>query len=103
MVSKLPITRMAEEIAERDHENKSRKKQKKKKDVKTGRSWRRFPCCCLTRPQTDQEQALAMFAQIDDDGSGLLDIAELAELAKLLGATLSEPELKTAMGGKARI
>jgi calmodulin len=54
-------------------------------------------CCCWEKKISNREQARDLFDQVDDDGSGLLDMEEIAKLAELLGATLKQSELEDAM------
>ncbi len=47
--------------------------------------------------EAERQQLRQLFGEIDEDGSGLLDRAEVRELAEKLGVTLSSAELDDAM------
>ncbi len=53
--------------------------------------------CRPRRKKTEREECRELFDQIDEDGSGLLDISELVKLAKLLGVTLTPDQAQVAM------
>lgn len=55
--------------------------------------------CCWwrKRKKTPREECRELFDEVDDDGSGLLDVGEILKLAKLLGVDLNQAQCKQAM------
>ena len=55
-------------------------------------------CCWWRKPKkTPRQECRELFDEVDDDGSGLLDVGEIVKLAKLLGVDLSPAQCKEAM------
>ena len=53
--------------------------------------------CMPQRKKTEREECRELFDQIDEDGSGLLDVSEIVSLAKLLGVSLNPAQAQEAM------
>jgi Ca2+-binding EF-hand superfamily protein len=54
-------------------------------------------CCRRRRKKTPREECRELFDEVDDDGSGLLDVGEIVKLARLLGVSLNPAQCKEAM------
>lgn len=53
--------------------------------------------CVRTRKKNQRDECRELFDQIDEDGSGLLDVSEIVKLAKLLGVSLTSAQAQQAM------
>ena len=58
---------------------------------------RRLLLWCRSGKKTEREECRELFDQVDDDRSGLLDVSELTQLAKLLGVALTPEQAQEAM------